>query len=59
MIHDATRGLPQANLFLKGHLLLLCSTGCYIQYLVINYNGKESEKNVCINELLGCIPETL
>ena len=23
---------------------LLCSTGNYIQYLVITYNGKESEK---------------
>ena len=31
-------------------------TGNYIQYLVITYNGKESEKNV--SESLCCIPET-
>ena len=27
---------------------LLYSTGNYIQYLVITYNGKESEKNIYI-----------
>ena len=27
---------------------LLCSTGNYIQYLIITYNGKESEKNTYI-----------
>ena len=29
-----------------------CSTGNYIQYLIITYNGKESEK-----ESLCCIPK--
>ena len=29
------------------HKVLLCSTGNYIQYLVINYNGKEFFKTVC------------
>ena len=33
---------------------LLHSTGNYIQYLVITYNGKESEKA----ESLCCTPET-
>ena len=52
---------------------LLYSTGNYTQYLVITYNGKESEKeyiyyiiyiklnlNICIykNGSLSCIPET-
>ena len=41
---------------------LLQSTGNYIQYLVINYNGKESEKknimHICITESLCCTPET-
>ena len=43
---------------------LLHSTGNYIQYLVINYNGKEPEKNIhkteyiCITESLCCTPET-
>ena len=36
---------------------LLNSTGNYIQYLVINYNGKESEKEY-ISDSLYCIPET-
>ena len=39
--------------------VLLYSTGNYIQYLVINYNGKEYEKEyVCIMESLCYIPET-
>ena len=29
--------------------VLLYSTGNYIQYLVINYNGKESEKDIYKN----------
>ena len=29
-----------------------------IQYLVITYNGKEFEKNICITESLCSIPET-
>ena len=36
---------------------LLYSTGNYIQYLGITYNGKSSEK-MCIIESLCCIPET-
>ena len=43
---------------------LLYSTGNYIEYLVITYNGKESEEEsiytyVYITESLCCIPETL
>ena len=47
--------------------VLLYSTGNYIQYLVITYNGKESRKEymyVCvyihtyITESLSCTPET-
>ena len=35
------------------------STGDYIQYLVITYNGKESEKQyICLTESLCCTPET-
>ena len=40
---------------------LLYSTGDYIQYLVITYNGKDSEKKkiyIYITESLCCIPET-
>ena len=49
---------------------LLYSTGNYIQYLVITYNGRECRKRiyifiyiyiyiyVCITESLCCIPET-
>ena len=38
---------------------LLYSTGKYTQYLVITYNGKESEKiYIYITESLCCIPET-
>ena len=35
---------------------LLYSTGDYIQHLLINSNGKESE--IYITESLCCIPET-
>ena len=45
---------------------LLYSTGNYIQYLVIAYNGKESEYiyiyvcvYICIPESLFCTPETV
>ena len=41
---------------------LLYSTGNYIQYLVITYNGEESGKEymyVYITESLWCTPETL
>ena len=45
--------------------VLLYSTGNYIQYLVINYNGKESEKEYThtyiyayITESLCCTPKT-
>ena len=44
---------------------LLYSTGNYIQYLVINYNGKEFFKKdidiyicICITKSLYCTPET-
>ena len=37
----------------------LYSIGNYIQYLIINYNGKESEKEyICITESLCYTPET-
>ena len=45
-------------------MVLLCSTGSYIQYPVINHNRKEYEKEcvcvyvcVCITESLCCIVE--
>ena len=42
---------------------LLYSTGNYIQYLVITYNGKESEEYIytyiCKTESLCYTPETL
>ena len=41
--------------------VLLYSTGNYIQYPVINHNGKEYEKeyvHICITESLCCTPET-
>ena len=38
--------------------VLLYSTGNYIQYPVIDYNGKEYEKAyICITESLYCIEE--
>ena len=39
--------------------VLLYSTENYIQYLVITYNGKKSEKNICITESVCCTPKTL
>ena len=40
--------------------LLMCSTGNYIQYPIINYNEKNWEKKVHtgINRSLCCSPET-
>ena len=39
--------------------VLLYSTGYYIQYYLITYNGKESGKGyICISESLCCTPET-
>ena len=39
--------------------ILLYSTGKYIQYLVIAYNGKEYEKEYTyVTESLCCTPET-
>ena len=37
--------------------VLLCSTGNYIQYPVINHNGKEYEICMCIPETLCCTAE--
>ena len=42
---------------------LVYCTGDYIQYLVITYSGKESEKEhmymyICMSESLCCTPET-
>ena len=37
---------------------LLYSTRKYIQYLIITYSGKKSEKYTCITESLCCTPET-
>ena len=38
--------------------VLLYNTGNYIQYLVINHNGKEFKKEHLITESLCCTPET-
>ena len=41
--------------------VLLYSIGNYIQYPIINHNGKEYEKEyvyLCVTESLCCIPET-
>ena len=56
-----TYTLPCVKWIASGNLLY--STGSYIQYLVITYNGKESEKEyiyiyMYIYESLCCIPET-
>ena len=38
---------------------LLCSTGNYIQYFIVTYNGKELENiYVCVLKSLHCTPET-
>ena len=44
----------------RNNEVLLYGTGNYIQYPVINQNGKEYEKEyvyVCVSELLCCIAE--
>ena len=43
-------GLADANLYAEwiNNEVLLFSTGNYIQYPMIDYNGKEYEKNTCI-----------
>ena len=44
-------GINRCKLLYRGWLsnkVLLCSTGKYIQYPVINHNGKEYEKNIYI-----------
>ena len=50
--------IPLYTKYINNKDLLHSSTGNYIQYLVITYNRKESEKNMCITESLCCIPET-
>ena len=43
---DWELGLADTNLYIEwiNNKLLLCSTGYYVQYPVINHNGKEYEK---------------
>ena len=43
-------GLADANLYAEwiNNEVLLFSTGSYIQYPMIDYNGKEYEKYTCI-----------
>ena len=56
-------GLSRFKLVFIGWInnkVLLYSTGNYIQYLVINSNGKEYEKEyiyICITESLCCTAE--
>ena len=55
-------GISRCKLLYIGWInskVLLYSTGNYIQYPVINHNGKEYEKNgyICITEPLCCIAE--
>ena len=38
----------QTTIYKIDNKVLVYNTGNYIQYLVINYNGKESEKNIYI-----------
>ena len=47
----------QTTIYKINNKVLLCSTGNYIQYAVINHNGKEYEKEYII-ELFCCTPET-
>ena len=54
-------GLADANYYIQNEInkFLLYSTGNYIQYPVITYNGKEYEKEyIYINESLFRTPET-
>ena len=54
-------GISRCKLLKRGwinNIFLLNSTGNYIQYPVINHNGKEYEKEcICITESLSCIAE--
>ena len=54
-------GISRCKLLYRGWIndkFLLCSTGNYIQYPVINHNEKEYEKEcICITESLSCIAE--
>ena len=54
-------GISRCKLLYRGWIndkFLLCSTGNYIQYPVINHNGEEYEKEcICITESLSCIAE--
>ena len=37
--------------------VLLYSTGNYIQYPMLNHNGKNMKKNICLTESLCCTAE--
>ena len=57
-------GISRCKLLYIGWInnkVLLCSTGNYIQYSVINHNGKEYEKEcnvwICVTESLCCTAE--
>ena len=57
-------GISRCKLLYIGWInnkVLLYNTGNYIQYPVINHNGKQYGKEyicICIIESLCCIPET-
>ena len=56
---DWVFGIRKCKLAYTGWInneVLLHSIGNYIQYPVINHNGKEYG-NICITESLGCIAE--
>ena len=56
-----SQGLADTNYIWINNKVLLYSTGNYIQYPVINYNGKEHEKqyiHLCITESLCYIAES-
>ena len=40
--------MSEARILLEEETLLLYSTGNYIQYPVMNHNGKGYEKNICV-----------
>ena len=55
-------GLADANYYIEwiNIKILLCTTGNYIQYPVINHDGREYEKEciyICITESLCCTVE--
>ena len=43
------QGDVKADLTLINNKILLCGTGSYIQYSVINHNGKEHKKECMYN----------